>query len=455
MNLQQFANLFNISGIGLVLLISLLVSRKYPSAFFRQWTRAYAWTAIFVALDVVVTHFNRAAVAEFGQTICVSLSCWYFVQTGRELDGKPLPWRIFVTSLAALLLAQGSAMALKAPEMVVVGLPALSVPAGLCWLGWCLVRRETTMFKRTVPWVGWPMIGLGLWVLTYPFLSSTPLFWLGYWISGLFQLLVGIGMVVFLLEETAEELREKNLKLEQLHAIKTNFLSTVSHELRTPLASIQGYMELIDDGLAGPVTTEQHDFFGHMRRASGQLRSLIDTLLDSVQLDAGELAIAREPVNLKQIILKDLEVVRPLANTKTIQLAVLLPDRLPEAMGDEQRITQILNNLLSNAIKFTPEGGKIGVELAQDGNFLAVRVSDNGIGIPSDKLEEVFEPFVQVDGSLTRRYGGSGLGLSITRRLVEAMGGTISLTSQLDHGTTVTFTLPVAAAAQLSPQTAH
>lgn len=436
------------------MVVSLLVLQRHPSPFFKYWTRGYGWTFAYVTLDLLGTWLNRPPAYDLVQTFCVCLSVWNFVQTGCQLDGEPLPRRWFWGAIAGILALQALAISHGAPTAVVLAFPTLCTPFGVGWLAIKMLRRTRSSFNRTIPWVGWPLAAMAGWVLTYPIFAGKPYFWVGYWIAGLIDVLTGVGMVVYLLEQAGEELRLKNLKLQELDVMKGQFLSTVSHELRTPLAGIQGYVELLEEGLASIVSREQREFFGQARQSVAQLKGQIDALLDAAQLESGVLALAPEPLDLKRVALSAIETLRPAIASKRLDIELKLPDDLPPGFADHQRTLQVLRNLLTNAVKFTPEQGCISVALQREGEHLALRVSDTGIGIPAERLDEVFKPFVQLDATLTRRYGGTGLGLPIARRLAEAMGGALTLTSELERGTTACFTLPVSAAAVPLLQTA-
>jgi signal transduction histidine kinase len=252
-----------------------------------------------------------------------------------------------------------------------------------------------------------------------------------------------MGMALYLLERNARRLESQNVKLLQLDVMKTNFLSTVSHELRTPLTCIMGYLELMHDGVGGPLTKEQGDFVGGMQRGADQLSELVNSLLDSAQIERGTLKVERRRLDLLGAIDEALRTLAPLCEKKGLTLERELPASLPMALGDPRRVIQVINNLVGNAIKFTPEGGRVHIALAPAGSgVLAVVVSDTGPGIPEEARTRIFEPFFQADNSLTRVHGGSGLGLPIARSLVEAMGGSLTLERQAGTGAVFRFTLP-------------
>lgn len=240
---------------------------------------------------------------------------------------------------------------------------------------------------------------------------------------------------------------------------KSQFLATVSHEIRTPINAVMGYAELLEMGLGGPLAEKQAEYVGRIQGSSRHLLSLVNDVLDLSKIEAGEMAVRAEALPLRATADRALEQVEPQACAKAIDLS--LQWSCPEDdvyVGDEDRVSQVLVNLLSNAVKFTEPGGSVtmtcsagaaGPPTARDVDdrvWVAVEVADTGIGIPPDKLEAVFEPFMQVDGSHTRREGGTGLGLAISRRLARLMGGELTLDSTPGQGSRFTLWLPTTGA---------
>ena len=230
---------------------------------------------------------------------------------------------------------------------------------------------------------------------------------------------------------------------------KSDFLATMSHELRTPLNAIAGYAQLLDMGLRGPVTAAQHEDLERILRSQLHLTTLINEVLSYARLESGAITYAVRPTLVADAAAEALALVEPQRMAKGIAFDL----RVPELMGgspiyvlaDHDKLQQILINLLSNAVKFTPQGGRIVLELLPepDGRGMAVvRVSDSGIGIPADKLQAVFEPFVQVGRSLNSPGEGTGLGLAISRDLARGMGGDLTAESEEGKGSVFTLTLP-------------
>lgn len=240
-------------------------------------------------------------------------------------------------------------------------------------------------------------------------------------------------------------LEEKNEELQRLNQMKDQFLANTSHELRTPLNGIIGITESMIDGAAGPITVEQSRNLGMVVSSGRRLYSLVNDILDLSQMEQGKVDLKLQTVDTHALIETTLSLSTPLVGEKQIRLENNFDTSLPLVMADGDRVQQILHNLVGNAIKFTDEGVvSISGHLADSsGEWLEVVVSDTGIGIPENKVELVFESFEQVDASITRSYGGTGLGLAVTRQLVELHNGRIWLESTLGEGSRFHFTLPV------------
>jgi len=240
----------------------------------------------------------------------------------------------------------------------------------------------------------------------------------------------------------AAELGRLNDQLAQTSKAKSEFLANMSHELRTPMNAILGFTEMLLDGLYGDVPAALKEPLTDIQVNGRHLLRLINDVLDLSKIEAGRMELAlgeysvREVVDIVQVSL------RSLAAEKGLEFATSVPDDLPVAYGDNRRLTQCLMNLAGNAIKFTKQGRvEIGVELA--GNELIYRVSDTGMGIPKDELENVFAEFRQIDATITREFGGTGLGLSITKRFVEMHDGRIWVESEIGKGCTFFFAVPL------------
>jgi PAS domain S-box-containing protein len=244
-------------------------------------------------------------------------------------------------------------------------------------------------------------------------------------------------------ERARAELEEHNEQLRQLDRLKDEFVALVSHELRTPLTSILGYLDLILDE-EDSVGEEPRQFLGIVRRNAERLMNLVGDLLFVAQVDAGKLSLETGPVDLASIASECVEAIRLRAAQKHLVLR-LETERVPAVVGDPRRLAQLLDNLVSNAVKFTPEGGTVTLRVAREGGRAVVTVADTGIGIPEAEQSRLFERFFRAEGATRLAIQGTGLGLTISKAIAEAHGGTITVTSREGAGTTFRLELPIAA----------
>jgi signal transduction histidine kinase len=260
------------------------------------------------------------------------------------------------------------------------------------------------------------------------------------------------------MRQTFAELTEHNqrlsravVRLEELDRLKSNFLATMSHELRTPLTSVIGYAEMMVEGLAGPVSTEQRDYLTTILGKADQLLSLITAVLDVSSLESGQLALERSALSLGELVASEVATFALQAGRRGIAIQLeACHDSV--VVGDRRKIRQVVSSLLSNAVKFTPDRGRVGITvrpgpLAPGAESVAgavqLVVSDSGIGISRDQVGKIFEPFFQVDSSSTRAFGGTGLGLTLAKAYVEAHGGRIWVDTSPGQGSTFTATFPI------------
>lgn len=233
----------------------------------------------------------------------------------------------------------------------------------------------------------------------------------------------------------------------EVDRMKTEFVGLVSHELRTPLTSIKGYVDLLIAGEAGEVNDEQREFLSIVKTNSDRLVALINDLLDVSRIEAGKIELRLSPVDLATSVEQVATLLRPAIEAKSQSIDLRLPARLPPALGDRDRLAQIMTNLLSNAHKYTPSGGHIEIAASAQGDRLCVSVRDDGIGMTAEELDQLYTRFFRANNPTTDQVGGTGLGLTITKSLVEMHGGEISVDSRPGAGTTFAFTLPVAVGA--------
>jgi PAS domain S-box-containing protein len=245
------------------------------------------------------------------------------------------------------------------------------------------------------------------------------------------------------LQAAATELELRRVEAETANRVKAEFLAAMSHELRTPLNAIGGYAQLLQLGIGGPVTPQQVDQLERIQRSQQHLLGVIHDILNFSRLEAGRVEYETESIPLHDVVLAVVPMIGPQARAKTIQVIVESNAAEVEAAGDRAKVEQILLNLLSNAVKFTPAGGEIEILWGRESACAWLRVRDTGIGIPTDQLEAIFTPFVQVRRTLSRPQEGTGLGLSISRQLAHGMQGDLVATSREGVGTTFTLTLPL------------
>jgi signal transduction histidine kinase len=253
------------------------------------------------------------------------------------------------------------------------------------------------------------------------------------------------------LRDFADQLEKANQELRRIDSMKSEFVSVASHELRTPLAAIKNAVQLVLKGTTGKINENQAKFLSMAERNINRLTNILNDLLNLSRIESGKIELRFESVGLKGIIELTASSLRPHADGKSIKIDLEINEQLPAVYGDPEKIEQILTNLIGNAIKFTPEGGRILItaqplphdEKSGYGDKVAVSVKDTGIGIPSEHLDAIFEKFHQVEGSLHRSVSGTGLGLAITKGLVEAHQGKIWVESEVEKGSTFTFTLPL------------
>ncbi|HEU0015589.1 MAG TPA: ATP-binding protein [Longimicrobium sp.] len=229
---------------------------------------------------------------------------------------------------------------------------------------------------------------------------------------------------------------------EEASRAKSEFLAVMSHELRTPLNAIGGYAELIELGIRGPVTEAQRDDLRRIQHSQKHLQGLINEVLNYARVEAGAVTYDLADVQVAAAVAAAESLVLPQVQARGLVLASGACDPALVARADGEKLQQVLLNLLSNAVKFTHPGGSVGIACGAEGDRVAIRVSDTGVGIPADKLEAVFEPFVQVGRALHNPIEGTGLGLSISRDLARGMGGDLAAESTPGAGSTFTLLLP-------------
>ncbi len=238
------------------------------------------------------------------------------------------------------------------------------------------------------------------------------------------------------------ELEDALARLSELSQMKSNFVSNISHELRTPLTHVKGYLELLVSESLGPVTAEQKHALQVSQEATARLENLIDDLIMFSLASRGELSLKLEAVDIARLANLAVKAVEQKGRDRGVSVHAVVDDDIPLVQADPQKIAWALGQMLDNAVKFTPTEGRVVLSIQREaGSLVIVSVTDTGIGIPQSKIGEIFEPFHQLDSSSTRKFGGTGIGLSLVRQIVEAHGSMIEVLSSEGKGSTFRFPL--------------
>jgi signal transduction histidine kinase len=242
--------------------------------------------------------------------------------------------------------------------------------------------------------------------------------------------------------ERTAELEKALERVSELSQLKANFISNISHELRTPLTHIKGYMELLITESLGKISEEQRHALSVSQQSTNRLESLIDDLIMVSMASRGELTLRQESVDIRRLANLAVKSHSDAAQRRGIHLQAVIDEEVPHVQADPQKIAWVLGQLVDNAVKFTPSGGSVVLSVKCEGaNLVILSVTDTGIGIPSSRLQDIFEPFHQLDGSPTRHFGGTGLGLSLVRQIVESHGSMLDVQSAEGRGSTFKFPL--------------
>ena len=444
----EVGKIFNAASITVLLGVSLLVGARYPGPFFRHWAWGLVGAWVVVAFEWLTTYMGRPAWYEVLFVGLCTFQTWHLLQAGRVLDRAPWPARGLGIALAAtmgvaLLVAAAGVpfVATTAPSVVVYALVYV-------WLGQKLFRLRPGTREVGGRFLGGAIMASGLWLFTFPLAASSPDGWVGYLGVTMMNVLVGMGLIMFLLDETGRDLAAKNAELTRLDALKTSFIRTMSHELRTPLTAIMAAGWLLRESRAHPLPPEQ---LAHARTVTEQselLERLVAEVLDYARLESGTMAFERTRVDLREVARRCVRAMEPVLAANGLTLTYEAPVAPIEVEADRERLAQVGLNLLSNAAKFTPEGGAVVLSVRLEGDRALLAVEDTGIGIPPEHHAKVFERFHQVDPTPTRRKGGMGLGLALCRAIVEdGHQGTIHVESAPGRGSRFVVALPRAGGA--------
>ena len=245
------------------------------------------------------------------------------------------------------------------------------------------------------------------------------------------------------IQERTHELAEANEQLIRLNKAKSDFVSAVSHELRTPLAAVKGYASLLSSGQFGPLVPPQAERLAKIEKHADLLTSLINNLLDIARIESGRVTMASRAINTQELLTTVWDVIKPQADAKRIRLHTSL-DGVTQLLGDPTHLPRVFVNLLSNAVKYTPEGGVITLSLQLNASGVVATVEDTGCGIAPEELPKLFQEFYRIANPVNEQVRGTGLGLALVKRIVEAHHGTLSVASEPGRGSTFSFTLPAA-----------
>jgi protein-histidine pros-kinase len=251
------------------------------------------------------------------------------------------------------------------------------------------------------------------------------------------------GVLVSAAIRDSSERKEQYRRLQEANRLKSEFLANMSHELRTPLNGVIGFAELMHDGKAGPVSRDQKEYLGDILASSRHLLQLINDMLDLAKLETGTIELRPEPVDVARIVGEVGDALRPLASERHVHMDVEIEAGLTEITVDPGKLKQVLQNYLSNALKFSHDKGRVTVRVrAENDRAFRLEVEDEGIGIKPEDLGRLFVEFQQLDGGTAKQYPGTGLGLALTKRLVESQGGEVGVRSEPGRGSVFFAVLP-------------
>jgi signal transduction histidine kinase len=245
-------------------------------------------------------------------------------------------------------------------------------------------------------------------------------------------------------KKVIERIAAHTVAIQEANQAKSDFLANMSHELRSPLNAIIGFSEVLQEGQAGELNTRQKDYCAEIFNSGQHLLSLINDILDLSKIEAGKMTLELEKINLPLLLDSCLSIIREKALAHNIALHTRVGEGVGDALVDVRKFKQMVFNLLANAVKFTPDGGRILLQAQRTpSGQLEFSVLDSGIGIAEKDLQRLFTPFEQLDSSLARKFEGTGLGLSMVRRLAELHGGTVNVSSELGKGSCFTVRIPL------------
>lgn len=441
-SLEQ-ATLYNVAGVASILILSFLAGRTYPSAFFNNWTRAYLGGLILLLLEFSATRVGRPPWLVLSEIALVAAICWFFVQTGRILQGhETLPKRWGAMGVLASV-ALGGLLTIGQVSFTWTFGPFVMVYSALhVWLGYQLIRASRQAGSSGASYLGLPLIGSGVWFFSYPLVEPSSFAWLGYLVSAILNVLVGSGMLVFLVEDAARKLRLKNEELTQLDRLKTSFLDAMSHEFKTPLTSINTAAWLLRHKSPVPPTPFQTELIDTLQEQIQVLNRLLNDVLTYSAVANGSFSYEFTPRSMHELVEQVARAMRPSLERAHLEFVCVLPEGDVMAEVDGDRIKQVLMNLLSNALKFVPAGGEVRLVLSETPDTVVISVSDTGPGIAPEHQAQIFERFFQVRSGASKA-AGLGLGLSLSRAIVEeGHGGKLWLDKDVTVGSRFVLEFP-------------
>jgi signal transduction histidine kinase len=253
-----------------------------------------------------------------------------------------------------------------------------------------------------------------------------------------------VSMIDKLLE-IQNHIKRENIELKKQDTLKTTFFNISSHELKTPLTSIKGYTQMLIKEQFGTINEQQKKVLEVLKRNTDHLDHLINNCLSLVQLQAGTMKVMVEKIPIKSLIENTMDIMYPLADSKKIRMNVQLADGLPSLSIDVDKIKQVLINIIGNAIKFSPKGTSININVKKKNDYILFEIQDFGFGIPANEHKKIFDMFFRSESIRNKNIKGTGLGLPISKAIIEAHGGRIWVDSKIDKGSTFSFTLPIKA----------
>lgn len=442
MNLDQLGAIANAAGYVVPIFFSLTIAATYARPYFFRWTLSYLFYLPAIMAQALPAPYAGWLGVTAATLICYHLGTWFLLLTieGVRPDRPPFGklraawWATLAVGGAMLLAGQPLTLAITAPGLLMV-VVYLTFAVRM----WALDQADTRRSARALA----VLLALtGLWALGFPVFEGTPYMWAGFVVSGVLHLMLGIQMVVYMLEDVAAMLRGQNDQLQALDGLKSSFISTVSHELRTPITAIKSASWLLTAAKRMPEPTELGTIIGQQ---ADQLSRIVDDMLDFSVLESGGMTYHRARFELGELAEEAVAGVSPMFAEKGIALD-FEPGEVPVPLqGDPDRLKQVIGNLLANALKFTDPGGRVSVTVALDGTVARLAVTDTGVGIAHEHRQRIFERFYQVDATNTRRSGGAGLGLAISRAIVEeGHHGHIWVEDAPGGGSSFMVTLPLA-----------